>query len=97
MHDDHFVKLSAAFEKRSPIQIDGEPFAVWLIDIRKPIVPGKAVDVVFGAKGNNTSHTGELHLGPDRLDEEAYVVDHAVATIERIVRGELPPGTLDYL
>ena len=41
--------------------------------------------------------TGELHVGLERLDDEGFIVEGAIRTIEKIVRGELPPGTREFL
>jgi hypothetical protein len=43
------------------------------------------------------TRNGELHLGRERLEDEAYVVENAIETVKMIVRGQLPPGTHEYL
>jgi hypothetical protein len=91
---DTFVKLTRAFEAQSPVDIDGTPFAVWLMEIREPEIPSSsAVDVVFGAKSHTATHIGELQLGREPLQDEAFVLEHAIEAIRKIVRAQLPPGT----
>jgi hypothetical protein len=93
-----FEKLSRVFEAKSPIDVDGTPFAIWLIDVRRPRSPGSLHSlVVIGAKSASQSYTGELHLGHERLDDTDYVVENAIETMRQIVRGALPPGAISPL
>jgi hypothetical protein len=65
MHD-ALEQLSRRLQKRSPIDVDGTPCAIWLIDIRDAQPDGLSVGVIVGAKSQSESHTGELHLGRKR-------------------------------
>ncbi len=96
--NDAFERLSRSLEAKSPIDIDGTPFAIWLIDVRTPRTPGSAHSlVVVGAKSASQSYTGELHLGHDRLEDAEFVVENAIETMRQIVRGDLPPGAISLL
>lgn len=103
MSHDQFARLFAALESRSPITIDGNTYAIWLIDIRDPLTGSaneisSGIDAVFGAKGaDGKQHIGELHLDRGRLDDLDFIVQHAVSTIEEIVRGHLPRGVRSLL
>jgi hypothetical protein len=50
----------------------------------------------FDAYGGGHNHPAELFVGRDRLDDPEYVVAVAVDAVAKIVRGQLPPGTVDY-
>ncbi len=96
--NDVFERLSKVIEAKSPIDIEGTPFAIWLIEVRGPRAPGSLHSlVVIGAKNASQSYTGQMHLGHDRLDDTDFVVENAIETIRQIVRGDLPPGAISLL
>jgi hypothetical protein len=98
MPPDVFEQLSKALEKKSPVEIDGRLYPVWIMDVRSPREPGSLHSlVVVGAKDSSRTYTGELHVGHDRLAETDLIVDAAIDTIRKIVRGQLPPGTNELL
>jgi hypothetical protein len=93
-----FEGLAKRLEDRSPINIDGTPFAISLIDIRELAPPGgPSLAVIVGAKSQSEMHTGELHLGRRRLDDLDYVEDAAIEVMKRIIHGDLPPGARELL
>lgn len=97
MKSEAFDRLSEQLEVRSPIDIDGTPFAVWLIDIHEYEPPRRdAIQVLVGAKHADESHIGELHIDRRRLTEPDFP-DIAVETMRRIVTGDLPPGARELL
>jgi hypothetical protein len=94
MQHQAFERISKALEGKGTIDIDGKPYAIWLVDLRSPRSPGGLHSlVVIGARHGAESHTGELHVGHERLADTEFIVDNAVETMRQIVRGELPPGT----
>jgi hypothetical protein len=96
--NDAFERLSKALEVKSPIEIDGIPFGIWVIDVRTPRSPGSLHSViVVGAKSISQSYTGEMHVGHERLNDVEYCVENAIETMRQIVRGELPPGATSLL
>jgi hypothetical protein len=95
---DAFEALSKRLEKRSPVDIDGTPFAIWLIEIREPGLPSAPhVDVIVGAKNFSETHTGELHLGRERLKDLDYLENAIIEVMKRIINGDLLPGARELL
>ena len=93
-----FEELSKRIEQHSPLDIDGTPFAVWLIDVREPEQPlGTHVIVIVGAQNQSEKHTGELHLGADRLEDLDYVEESAIGVMKSIINGDLPPDARELL
>jgi hypothetical protein len=92
-----FDSLSKQLEARSPIDVDGTRFTVWLIAIHEyaPQRPD-AIQVVVGAKHADESHTGELRINRKRLSEPDFP-DIVIETMRRIVSGDLPPGARELL
>ena len=91
-----FDRLSEQLEARSPIDIDGTHFTVWLIAIHEHSPSGPdTIQVVIGAKHGDESHTGELHINRRRLSDQNFP-DTAVETMRRIVCGDLPPGAHEH-
>jgi hypothetical protein len=94
---DRFENLSRLLETRSPIEFDGTPYAVWLIECRDSRSSGaQSVDVLVGARSQSQTHTGEVRLTRDRYTD-AEINELAVDLTKRIVRGELPPGRRELL
>ena len=92
-----FATLAKQLEARSPIEVDGTSFTIWLIDIHEHIPPQPhAVMVLIGAKHADESHTAELHINRKRLSEPDFP-DIAIEMIRRIVRGDLPPRARELL
>jgi hypothetical protein len=92
-----FESLSAAFQARSPIDIDGTPFTFALTGFRESLPHEvEAIHVAFSAVNAGARHNGELHLGKERYSEEEIAV-LAINTIHAIASGELPPGTNQLL
>ena len=85
-----FDVLSKRVEARSPIDVDGTSFTLHLAEIRK--ADEQTVDVIVEAHSNTELHTGELHLRRERLDDPGSLARTIVAAMERIIRGDLPPG-----
>ena len=90
-----FEVLSQRLEARSPIDVDGAPFTVHLIEIRD--AGNATVDVIVEAHSEDELHTGELHLRRERLDDPSSLARAIVATMERIIRGDLPPGARELI
>ncbi len=90
-----FVKLSRRLEAMSPVNIDGTPYGVWLIDIRPATTTG-AVDVSIAAKNGDRQYTGIVHVDASRLSEKDFA-ELLLTVMRRIVRGELPPGARELL
>ena len=70
---------------------------MWLIDIREQTPIHTHSTVIVGAQSDTEKHTGELHLGPKRLDDLDYVENAAIEVMKRIVTGGLPPGARELL
>ncbi len=97
MKSEVFNTLSRQLEERSPIDIDGTPFTMWLIDIHEHEPPRPdAVQVLIGARHSNESHTGELNINRKRLTEPDFP-DLCAETMRRIVTNDLPPGARELL
>lgn len=96
MHES-FEALSRELEERSPVQINGLPYGIWVIDIRERTPPDASVNVHIGARDQSESFTGMMHLAKDHLQDIAHVADLAVETMRQIVTGELPPGVRQLL
>jgi hypothetical protein len=94
---DAFDSLAKQLEGKSPIDVDGTPFNVWLIDIHEyePLRPD-AIQVLIGAKHADESHTGELNINRKRLVEPDFP-DICVETMRRIITNDLPPGARELL
>ena len=91
-----FDTLAKQLAARSPIDIDGTLFIVWLIAIHEHSPSGPdAIQVIIGAKHGDESHTGELHINRRRLSDPDFP-DTAVETMRRIVCGDLPPGAHEH-
>jgi hypothetical protein len=90
-----FEALSKRLEARSPIDVDDTPFMLHLVEIRD--ADGGIVDVIVDAHSNSERHTGELHLRRERLGNLDYLARSVVAAMERIIRGDLPPGARELI
>ena len=90
-----FEVLSKCVEARSPIDVDGTPFTLHLAEIRE--ADEHTVDVIVEAHSDTELHTGELHLRRERLDDPGSLARAIVATMERIIRGDLPPGAREVV
>jgi hypothetical protein len=86
---DRFESLSRLLEAKSPIDIDGTPHAVWVIESRDPSPLQAQSVVLIGARSQSQSCNGELHLTRDHYTDEE-IVELAINLMKRIVRGELP-------
>ncbi len=93
---DAFTQLASYFEKHSPVVVDGQSYVIWLINLQ-PLSDLDAVNVVFGARLENTTHTPTLRLNAARLNNPQEVLELVVSTVQRIERGLLPPGARDLL
>jgi hypothetical protein len=95
---DAFEKLSKRLQKRSPIDVDGTPFTVWLIEIRDLHThDGPAVAVIVGAKSDSETHTGELRVGRQRLEDLDDLENAIIEVMKRIINADLPPGARELL
>jgi len=86
--------LSKCVDARSPIDVDGTLFTLHLAEIREA---DEHTVVIVEAHSDTELHTGELHLRRERLDDPGALARAIVATMERIVRGDLPPGAREVL
>ncbi len=84
-----FESLSRELAARSPLDIEGAPFTVTVTDIRET-EPDKVIVIIHGVHGRE-HHTGELHISRDTLASD-HLADTAIGMMERIIRGDLPPG-----
>ena len=92
-----FETLAKAVAARPSIDIDGSPFTLSLTSIGKPLPHRtQVVDVIFTAFSATTRHNGHLRLGVDEYTEDE-IATLAVATIRKIARGEIVPGTVSPL
>jgi hypothetical protein len=93
---DASAQLAGALERRSPVLFDDVSYTLSLISITSQDTG--SVEVIVAAKPayGPTTHTGELHISPARLDEEDFP-DLVVELMRRIVAGDLPPGARELL
>src|SRR5262249_39532990 len=92
-----FDSLAAEISSRSPMDMDGASFRLFLVAFREPLPhQTQAIDVAFKVVSDTSEHSGELHLGKDRYSESEIAV-FAVDTAKDIVRGRLPPGAVNML
>ena len=81
-----FKAISRALETRSPVVIEGRPVTISLIAIRESTPRGSSVCVVFGGTNRSDTHTVELQMGKERLQDVTYMVDRAVTMIDKVMR-----------
>jgi hypothetical protein len=87
--------LPKRLEARSPIDVDGTRFTLHLAEIRD--ADEQTVGVIVEAHSDAELHTGELHLRRERLDDPGSLARAIVATMERVIRGDLPPGAREMV
>jgi len=90
-----FEAVSKRLDARSPIDVDGTPFVLHLVEIRE--ADERTVDVIVEAHSDSEHYTGELHLRRERLDDIDQLEPRIIATIERIIRDDLPPGARELI
>ena len=85
------MELAHGLDRLSPVQIDGVPHAIWLLDIRvDPRSRGSLIEVKVAAKNPSGRHyIGRFHVEAERLHDEGAA--RALETMELVVRGSLPP------
>lgn len=78
------------------MEIDGVAHAIWLLDIRPdPRTHGAILEVKVAAKNPSGRHyIGRFEIQADRLHAEGAV--RAIKTMERVVRGNLPPSAREF-
>jgi hypothetical protein len=88
---DDRMELTERLNRLSPVQIDGVPYAIWLLDIRMdPRSRGSLCEVKVAARNPSGRHyIGRFHIEAERLHDEG--VARALKTMEFVVRGNLPP------
>jgi hypothetical protein len=81
------MSLADGLERLGPVQIDGVPHAIWLLDIRSR---GSLVEVKVAARNPSGRHyIGRFRIAADRLHDEGLA--RALETMERVIRRSLPP------
>jgi hypothetical protein len=85
------MELTDGLARLSPVQIDGVPHVVWLLDIRvDPRSRGSLIEVKVAARNPSGRHyIGRFYVESERLNDEG--VARAVDTMTRVVRRSLPP------
>ena len=85
------MELSHGLDRLCPVDIDGVPHVIWLLDIRIHPRSGRSVvEVKVGAKNPSGRHyIGRFQIEAERLHDEG--VARALETMERVIRGNLPP------
>lgn len=85
------MELTHELDRLGPVQIDGVPHAIWLLDMRvDPRSRGSLIEVKVAAKNPSGRHyIGRFHVEVERLHDEG--VARALETMEFVVRGSLPP------
>ena len=82
------MSLADGLDRLCPVQIDGVPHAIWVLDIRSR---GSLVEVKVAAKNPSGRHyIGRFHIEAERLHDEG--VARALETMELVVRRSLPPS-----
>ena len=91
------MELTERLERLGPVDIDGVPHSIWLLDLRAdPRSRGFLLEVKVAAKNPSGRHyIGRFHIEAERLHEEG--VSRALKTMEMVVRGNLPPTTRDVI
>jgi hypothetical protein len=89
--------MTHGLERLWPVQIDGVPHVMWLLDIRvDPQSGGSMIEVTVAARNPAGRHyIGRFHVEAERLHEEAEA--RALETMERVVRFNLPPTSREML
>ena len=85
------MKLTEQWDRLGPVQIEGIPHDIWILDMRiDPRSRGALIEVKVAAKSPSGRHyIGRFHVEAERLNDEG--VARAIETIEMVVRGGLPP------
>jgi hypothetical protein len=93
-YQEAFERLSAELEK-SPIDVDGAPAAVWVINIRDTRPPGDSVVIQLGVtKGvGNQTELPDLGVAKSWLDDLDALAAECRETARQAMTGELPKGT----
>lgn len=88
---DEVSGLAEKLQRLSPVQIDGVPHLIWVIDIRSvPQSSGGLLDVKVAAKNPSGRH----YIGRFRIEAERLAGDgpgRAIEVMEQVIRGNLPP------
>ena len=85
------MELADRFDRLGPVQIDGVPHVIWLLDMRvDPRSHGSLIEVKVAAKNPSGRHyIGRFHVEAERLHDEG--VTRALETMELVIRRGLPP------
>jgi hypothetical protein len=88
---DELSGLTAQLQRLSPVPIDGVPHLVWVIDVRSvPGSQGFELEVKVAARNPSGRHyIGRFRIDADRLADEGSA--RAIAVMEQVIRGNLPP------
>lgn len=92
---DPFVHLHEGLRERSPLRLNGIAYDIFLVDIEHD-PPNQALDVHLAAQHRDDRQTATIHTDLDRLRRPEFA-ERAAAVLEAVLRGDLPPGMVDYL
>ena len=94
---DDVMELNHWLDRLSPLQIDGVPHVIWLLDFRvDPRSGGSLIEVKVAAKNPSGRHyIGRFHIEAERLHDEG--VARALEAMELVVRRSLPPTAREML
>jgi hypothetical protein len=86
-----FRKLTHGLDCLWPVQIDGVPHVMWLLDIRVDSPGhGSLIEVKVAARNPSGRHyIGRFHVEAERLHDEGEA--RALEAMEAVVRCNLPP------
>jgi hypothetical protein len=90
------MKLTEEWDRLGPVQIDGIPHDIWVLDMRiDPRSRGALIEVKVAAKNPAGRHyIGRFYVEAERLNEEG--VARAIETMETVIRGGLPPTAREH-
>ncbi len=91
-------RIGKAIDAKSPLNVDGTDYSLRMTRFEEPLpFQTQAFTIEVEAQAGGNTHRGEIHIGEDTLKDEPYVVSCLVHTVERVIRGELPPGVRELL
>jgi hypothetical protein len=91
------MDLRDGLDRLSPVQIDGVPHTIWVLDMRvDPRSRGSLIEVKVAARNPSGRHyIGRFHIEAGRLHDEG--VARALETMEVVIRRGLPPTAAETM
>jgi hypothetical protein len=91
-------RISKGVEGRSPINVDGKEYTIRVRAVREPRPhETQSFEISVEAQGGSDRHIGQIGISAFNIGDEKYVVEAAISTLKKIIRGELAPDTKQLL